>query len=146
MARNHRGRPLQRRIPASDRENHYQNRNHDKQDRFPDSCSAQSGKIAGVHHPPDLQYCYDELLEHLTNSCDRLLTDNPNRNLIICGDPKDILTQQKLLQMVNTPTRKNKIRDVFITNVPQFFGEKDRSLKELFDLTTESHLRLKGKL
>ena len=120
MARNHRGRPLQRRIPASDRENHYQNRNHDTQDRFPDSCSAQSGKIAGVHHPPDLQYCYDELLEHLTNSCDRLLTDNPNRNLIICGDPKDILTQLNLLQMANTPTRKNKILGGFITNAPHF--------------------------
>ena len=103
-----------------DSSHHYQNRNHDTQDRFPDSCSAQSGKIAGIHHPPDLQYCYDELLEHLTNSCDRLLTDNPSKNLIICGDPKDILTQLNLLQMVNTPTRKNKILGGFITNAPRF--------------------------
>ena len=77
-------------------------------------------KIAGIHLSPDLQYCHDELLEHLTYSCDRLLTDNSNRNLIICGDPKDILTQLNLLQMVNTPTRKNKMLDVFITNVPHF--------------------------
>ena len=117
MARNHRGRPPQRRIAASDRENHYQNRNHDTQDRFSDSCSAQSGKIAGIHHPPDPQYCHDELLEHLTSdSCDGLLTDNSNKELIICSDPKDILAQLNLLQMVNTPTKKNKILDVFITN------------------------------
>ena len=80
---------------------------------FPDSCSAQSGKIAGIHHPPDPQYCHVELLEHLH-------TDNPNRNLIISGDRQDILTQLNLLQMVNTPTRKNKILDVFITNLPHF--------------------------
>ena len=66
-----------------------------------------------IHHPPDPQYCHDELLEHLR-------TDNPNRNLIICGDPQDILTQLNLLQMVNIPTRKNKMLDVFITNVPHF--------------------------
>lgn len=76
-------------------------------------CSAQSGKMAGIHHPPDPQYCHDELLGHLH-------TDNPNRNLIICGDPQDILTQLNLLQMLNTPTRKNKMLDVFITNVPHF--------------------------
>ena len=121
MARNHRGRLLHKSIPASDRENHYQNRNHDTQDQFSNSFSARSGKIAGIHHPPDPQYCRDELLEHLGNSCDRLLTDNSNKKLIICGDPKDILTQPNLLQMVNTPTRKNKIRDVFITKVPHFF-------------------------
>ena len=37
----------QRRIPASDRDNHYQNRN-DTMIVFTDSCSAQSGKIAGI--------------------------------------------------------------------------------------------------
>ena len=82
--------------------------------------------VAAVYHPPEPQYCPVELLDHLTNSCDRLLTDNPNSNLIICGDLnqldyKDFLTQLNLLQMVKTPTRKDKILDVFITNVPHFW-------------------------
>ena len=82
--------------------------------------------VAAVYHPPEPQYCPDELLDHLIISCDRLLTDNPNSNLIICGDLnqldyKDFLTQLNLSQMVNTPTRKDKILDVFITNVPHFW-------------------------
>lgn len=82
--------------------------------------------VAAVYHPPEPQYCPDQLLHHLINNCDRLLTDNPNSNLIICGDLnqldyKDFLTQLNLSQMVNTPTRKDKILDVFITNVPQFW-------------------------
>ena len=81
---------------------------------------------AAVYHPPEPQYCRGELLDHLTNSCDRLLTDNPNSNLIICGDLnqldyKDFLTQLNLFQMVNTPTRKDNILDVFITDVPLFW-------------------------
>ena len=60
-----------------------------------------------------------------------MLTDNPNSNLIICGDLnqlnyKDFLTQLNLLQMVNTPTRKDKILDVFITKLnvrPTFLEE-----------------------
>ena len=82
--------------------------------------------VAAVYHPPDPPYCPDDLLEHLTNSCDHLLTGNPNSNLIICGDLNqldynDFLTQLNLFQMVNTPTRKNKILDVLITNVPHFW-------------------------
>jgi len=82
--------------------------------------------VAAVYHPSDPQHCPDELLEHLTNSCDRLLTGNPNSNLIICSDLnqldyKDFLTQLNLLQMMNTPTRKDKILDVFITSVPHFW-------------------------
>ena len=39
--------------------------------------------VAAVYHISDPQHCPDELLEHLTNSCNRLLTGNPNSNLII---------------------------------------------------------------
>lgn len=85
-----------------------------------------AGAAANNHHPSDPQHCPDELLEHLTNSCDRLLTGNPNSNLIICSDLnqldyKDFLTQLNLLQMMNTPTRKDKILDFVITSVPHFW-------------------------
>ena len=65
------------------------------------------------------------LLDFLTDSCERLLSLEPNAKLIMAGDInqlgiKPLLNYHSLVQIVNVSTRGQKILDVFITNVPNF--------------------------
>ena len=84
--------------------------------------------IAVVYHPPEPQYNADNLIDFLANTCNDILVSDPNSKLIICGDLnqlryKDLLLQNSLFQMVRSPTRQDKILDVFITNVPHLWGK-----------------------
>ena len=84
--------------------------------------------IAVVYHPPEPQYNADNLIDFLANTCNDILVSDPNSKLIICGDLnqlryKDLLLQNSLFQMVRSPTRQDKILDVFITNVAHLWGK-----------------------
>ena len=62
------------------------------------------------------------------NTCNDILVSDPNSKLIICGDLdqlryKDLLLNNSLFQMIRSPTRQNKILDVFMTNVPHLWGK-----------------------
>ena len=42
--------------------------------------------VASVYHPPDLIYEATDLLDFLSDSCDQLLLNDPNANIVITGD------------------------------------------------------------
>ena len=62
----------------------------------------------------------------MIDSCEQILLRDPNMKIRIAGDINklnihELLSQQSLIQMVKTPTRRNNILDVFITNVPHYW-------------------------
>ena len=62
----------------------------------------------------------------MIDSCEQILLDDPNMKIIIAGyinkfNIHELRSQQSLIQMVKTPTRRNNILDVFITNVPHYW-------------------------
>ena len=63
----------------------------------------------------------ESLLNHLFDSCEKILSSTPDANIIIAGDInqlniRDLLSQHNLVQMVKKPTRGDRILDVFLTN------------------------------
>ena len=83
---------------------------------------------AVVYHPPEPLYDANNLIDFLANTCNDILASDPNSKLVICGDLnqlryKELLLQNSLFQMVRSPTRKDKILDVFITNVPHLWDK-----------------------
>ena len=88
-------------------------------------CAATSHSVffvAEVYHPTEPQYNTDNLIDFLANTCNDILVSDPNSKLIICRlRYKDLLLQNSLFQMVGSPTRQNKILDVFITNAPHLW-------------------------
>ena len=91
--------------------------------------------LLAIYHPPSPEYQSSDLLDFLTDSCERLLSLEPNAKLIIAGDInqlgiKPLLNYHSLVQIVNVPTRGQKILDVFITNVPNFWN-KAKAIKSL---------------
>ena len=88
--------------------------------------------LLAIYHPPSPEY-------QSGNSREKLLFLEPNVKLIIAGDInqlgiKPLLNYHSLVQIVNIPTRGQKILDVFITNVPNFWN-KAKAIKSLGDLT-----------
>ena len=84
--------------------------------------------IASVYHPPSPIYHDDDLLHHLTESCELILEKEPTARLVIAGDInqlniKDLICQQNLKQMVRKATRGNNILDVFLTNCPHLWKD-----------------------
>ena len=82
--------------------------------------------LATVYHPPNPEYNQHDLIEFLIDSCEGLLLTNPNSKLIIAGDvnqlnTKEITNQLSFVQLVKSPTRGQRILDVFLTNVPHFW-------------------------
>ena len=83
--------------------------------------------VATIYHPPgDCGYKDKDLTDYLIDSCEQILLRDPNMKIIIAGDINklnihELLSQQSLIQMVKTPTRRNNILDVFITNVPHYW-------------------------
>ena len=91
--------------------------------------------LLAIYHPPSPEYQSSDLLDFLTDLCERLLSLEPNAKLIIAGDInqlgiKPLLNYHSLVQIVNVPTRGQKILDVFITNVPNFWN-KAKAIKSL---------------
>ena len=91
--------------------------------------------VAALYHPPSYEYLSDDLLDFLIDSCERLLLSVPDAKLIIARDInqleiKTLLNCHSLAQIVKNPTCGQKILDVFITNVPNFW-EKAKAVKGL---------------
>ena len=87
-----------------------------------------SFNVAAVYHPPDHNYNADDLIEFLMDSCEQLLSENPNTKIIITGDInrlniRDLLNQLSFAQLVRSSTRGNNILDVFVTNAPHYWKE-----------------------
>ena len=77
--------------------------------------------VGAVCHPPDPVYLDECLLNHLSDSCEKILSSTPDANIIIDGDInhlniRDLISQHNLVQMVKKPTRGDRILDVFLTN------------------------------
>ena len=87
-----------------------------------------SFNVAAVYHPPDHNYNADDLIQVLMDSCEQLLSENPNTKIIITGDInrlniRDLLNQLSFAQLVKSSTRCNNILDVFVTNAPHYWRE-----------------------
>ncbi len=87
-----------------------------------------SFNVAAVYHPPDHTYNADDLIEFVMDSCEQLLSENPNTKIIITGDInrlniRDLLNQLSFAQLVKSSTRGNNILDVFVTNAPHYWRE-----------------------
>ena len=64
-----------------------------------------SFNVGAVYHPPDHNYNADDLIEFLMDSCEQLLSENPNTKIIITGDInrlniRDLLNQLSFAQLV----------------------------------------------
>mgnify|MGYP002803377516 CR=1 FL=1 len=82
--------------------------------------------VAVVYHPPNSDYLASDLVDHLIDSCEYILSSDPNAKIIIAGDVNtldisDLTRQQLLTQVVKKPTRGENILDVFLTNSPLLF-------------------------
>ena len=83
--------------------------------------------IAALYNPPDTnQQTSLDLINHLMDSCELLQSADPNAKIIIGGDIiqldiRPLLNQLSLKQMVKSPTRGQRILDVFITNAPHLW-------------------------
>lgn len=75
----------------------------------------------------DPVYNPDELIEHLSDGLETLLTNNPGCRVILAGDINQLelntlMHQFSLSQLVKKPTRGNNILNVFLTNTPFEFS------------------------
>ena len=83
--------------------------------------------IATLYHPPDTnQQTSLDLIDHLMDSCELIQSTDPNAKIVIGGDInqldiRPLLNQLCLKQMVKSPTRGQRILDVFITNAPHLW-------------------------
>lgn len=89
--------------------------------------TANSKYYAGVvYHPPDPIYNDEDLLNHLTECCETILSTETDAKIIIAGDInklniRDLISQHNLVQMIKKPTRCERILDVFLTNRPHLW-------------------------
>ena len=82
--------------------------------------------VAVVYHPPNPAYADVELLDHLSDTCEQILSSKPNVRIIIAGDiyhlnVRDLRSQHNLAQMVRKVTRGHRVLDVFLTNCPHIW-------------------------
>ena len=83
--------------------------------------------VCVCYHPPKPRYNSAELVETLHDNLNELLVLYPCDVYVVAGDLNQlrynvILTDFGLSQLVNKPTRKDNILDVFITNRPDLFN------------------------
>ena len=62
-----------------------------------------------------------ELLDHLSKSCEQILSSKPNARIIIADvinqlNVRDLMSQHNLAQMVRKVTTDHRVLDVFLTN------------------------------
>ena len=82
--------------------------------------------VATIYHPPDYEYNELDLIEFLIDSYEQLMLSKPDSKIILAGDVnnlniRSVLNQLSFTQLVNVPTRGQKILDVFITNAPNYW-------------------------
>ena len=82
--------------------------------------------VATVYHPPNPEYNQYDLIDILIDSVEKLLLINPNSKIIIAGDVnqldiKMLINHLSLAQLVKSPTRGQRLLDVFLTNAPHFW-------------------------
>ena len=82
--------------------------------------------VATVYHPPNPEYNQYDLTDILIDSVEKLLSINPNSKIIIAGDVnqldiKMLINHLSLAQLVKSPTRGQRLLDVFLTNVLHFW-------------------------
>ena len=83
--------------------------------------------VATVYHPPNPEYNQYDLIDILIDSVEKLLLINPNSKIIIAGDVnqldinKMLRNHLSLAQLVKSPTRGQRLLDVFLTNAPHFW-------------------------
>ena len=95
--------------------------------------------VATIYQPPGVcGYKDKDLTDYFIDFCEQIPLRDPSTKITIAGDINklnihEFLSQQSLIQMVITPTRRNNILDVFITNVPHYWKKvqvtKLRSIK-----------------
>ena len=83
---------------------------------------------ASIYHPPDPLYDESALLEYLSESMEQILSDLPTARIIVAGDVnhlpiKDLICQHNLQQLVNKPTRGERVLDVVLTNCPHLWRQ-----------------------
>ena len=93
----------------------------------------------------DPVYAESDLLAHLTETCELILTGEPNTRIIIAGDInhlniRDAISQRKLKQLVTKPTRGDNILDVFLTNSPHLW----KTPVVFMSLVRSDHLSVMG--
>lgn len=76
--------------------------------------------MAVVDHPPDPVYYEMDLLDFISELCDRILSYDLNAKIVISGDinqlnVRDLLRQHVLQKIVKAPTRGQRTLDVFLT-------------------------------
>jgi hypothetical protein len=81
--------------------------------------------VSVVYHPPEPIYNESDLLDFLSEYCEKILLLQPNAKIIIAGDVNqlrvyDFCVQHNLGQVVRKPTRGARILDVFLTNIPHY--------------------------
>ena len=70
-----------------------------------------------------------QLIDHLTVTLQNLMTKHPKSGVFIFGDRNSILLKDlktidsSLKQIVKKPTRGNKILDIILTNLYEFYEE-----------------------
>ena len=82
--------------------------------------------VATVYHPPNPEYNQYDLIDILIDFVEKLLSINQNSKIIIAGDVnqldiKMLKNHLSLAQLVKSPTRGQRILDIFLTNVPHFW-------------------------
>ena len=89
--------------------------------------TANSKYYAGVvYHPPDPIYNDEDLLNHLSECCESILSAESDAKIIIAGDInrlniRDLTSQHNLVQVIKKPTRCERTLDVFLTNIPHLW-------------------------
>ena len=83
---------------------------------------------ASIYHPPDPLYDESALLEYLSESMEQILSELPTARIILAGDVnhlpiKDLSCQHNLQQLVNKPTRGERVLDVVLTNCPHLWRQ-----------------------
>ena len=81
--------------------------------------------VSVVYHPPEPIYNESDLLDFLSEYCEKILLLQPNAKIIIAGDVNqlrmhDFCIQHNFDQIVRKPTRGARILDVFLTNIPHY--------------------------
>ena len=100
--------------------------------------------IEAVYNPPNPTYNEPDVFDYLTNTCEKIISSDPNARIIIGGDINKLnvtklIAQHSLQQMVKSPTRGEQILDVFLTNYCLLW-RKPIVFKAWFVLIMEAYL------
>ena len=83
--------------------------------------------VAVVYYPPQSPVS-DRLLDYINETTDKLLSSHPDAGITIVGDfnqlnLSQLLTDTRFKQVVNQPTRDNRILDKIFSNLSYLYAE-----------------------